>query len=168
MKRPFLNGLLVGSIIGLIGGVSVAYLAQDYLFDMWRPMARLIEAGESSEYTYALYLHAPYPVAEDFLNRHASLLEQLSKETTDHRERESFQWDLAVNRARLAKLAHENGEDEKAKQLMSQAMVHVAHSGRQTTEEELAWFVDQIDERIGMPSDDATTTSSQESGKPDA
>jgi len=168
MKQPFLKGLFLGSVIGLIGGAAVAILVQDHLYDMWRPMARLMEAGESSEYTYALYLHAPYPVAEEFLNRHASLLEQLAMESTDNGERGSFQWDLAVNRVRLAKLANENGEDGKARHLMDEAMVHVGESGRPTTEEELSWFVDRIDERVEMPSDDASMSPSQESEKPDA
>ena len=168
MKRPFLKGLLVGSTIGLIGGVAAAFFLQGYVHEMFRPMDRLREAAESSEHTYAMYLHAPYPAAERFLNRHASLLEQLAIESTDDRERESFQWELAVNRARLAKLAGANGEDEKATRLMVEAMVHVGQSGRSTTEEELVWFVDQIDERIGKSSDEASTTPSQEGRKPDA
>jgi len=168
MKRPFLKGLLVGSIIGLIGGGAIAYLVQDRFYTMWHPMVRLAEAAESSEYTYAMYLHAPYHVAEDFLNRHASLLEQLAAESSNDLERESFLWDLSVNRARLAKLAGRHGENEKAERLIGQAMIYVDQSGRSTTQEELVWFVDQIDERTGKQTYEATEATGQESGQPDA
>ena len=168
MKRPFLKGMLIGTIIGLVVGVAVAFVAQDRLYDMWRPMDRLREAADSSEYTYALYLHAPFPVAEEFLNRQASLLGRLAMESADDGEREMFQWELAVNRTRLAKLANETGEDERARLLMGEAMVHVGQSNRSTTEQELVWYVDQIDDTIGKRSDDGPTTPSHESEKPDA
>ena len=168
MKRPFLKGLLIGSIIGLIGGVALAYLVQDRLHTMWRPMARLAEAAESSEYTYELYLHAPYPVAEDYLNRQAALLEQLAVESPEKPERRTFLWDLAVNRARLAKLARSNGENEKSRRLMDQAMIHVHQSGSSRTEEELMRFVDLLDERIGEQGGGATAVNAPESRQPDA
>ena len=168
MKRTSIKGLVVGFIAGLIGGAVILLFVQDRLNTMWRPMGRIIEAAEVSEYTYALYLHAPYPVAEDYLDREATMFEQLAAESSDELERGSFQHELAVNRARLAKLATRHGEDEKAKRLLGEAMIHVNQSGRSTTQQELIWFVDQIDERIGKKSYGGVATSSQKQEQPDA
>ena len=114
MKRPFVFGVLIGSLVGLIAGASVAFIVLDRIHAMGQPMARLAAAAESSTYTYQLYLYAPYPVAEEHLNNHASLLLSLADESPDESERGTYLRDLAVNQARLAKLAERNSDPENA------------------------------------------------------
>ncbi len=74
MKRPLIKGGFIGFLLGLIAGAALVVLAQERLDSMWRPMGRIAEAAEVSGYTYAIYLHAPYPVAEEYLDRENELL----------------------------------------------------------------------------------------------
>ncbi len=147
MKRRFTIGVLIGSLAGLIAGVSLSFLAFERLHSMQQPMARVAEAAESSRYTYQIYLYAPFAVAEDYLNEHASLLRILAEESSDGLERGSFLRDLAVNQARLAKLAAKNGDQNRALDLLSRAMVHLRDSGSSWSEDELRRFVDRLDEK---------------------
>jgi len=146
MKRRFIFGLLIGSLAGFVAGVSVALIGIERLHVMGQPMERLATAAGSSNTTYQIYLYAPYSVAESFLSNHASLLTSLADETPEESERGSYLQDLAVNQARLAKLAAAQGETEKATTLLDEAMSHLRDSGSSWTEEELRRFVDRLDE----------------------
>lgn len=150
MNRPLLKGGFIGFLLGLIAGAAVVvFFFQERLYSMGRPMGRIAEAAEVSDYTYTIYLNAPYHVAEKYLDREETVLQRLAEESAEDLERETFHHELAVNRARLAKLARASGDTGKADQLMREAMDHIDRSGRSTTEDKLIWFVDQIDERIG-------------------
>ena len=146
MKRRFILGLLIGSLAGFVAGVSVALLGIERLHVMGKPMERLAAAADSSTTTYQIYLYATYSVAEGFLNEHASLLTSLADESPNESERGTYLKDLAVNQARLAKLAAAQGETEKANTLIHEAMTHLRASGSSWTEEELLRFVDRLDQ----------------------
>jgi hypothetical protein len=146
MKRWFILGLLVGSLAGFVAGVSVALLRIERLHVMGQPMERLAAAASSSTATYQIYLYAPYSVAEGTLNDHASLLARLADESSEESERGTYLHDLAVNQARLAKLAAAQGDTGKATVLLDEAMSHLRDSGSSWTEEELRRFVDRLDE----------------------
>jgi len=147
MKRRFTIGVLIGSLAGFITGVCLSYLALERLHSMRQPMERVAAAAESSAYTYQIYLYAPYSVAEDYLNRNASLLESLAEESPEESEKGSFLQDLAANQARHAKLAAMNGYDEKAATLLNEAVAHLRDSGSSWSKEELQRFVDSLDEK---------------------
>jgi hypothetical protein len=147
MKRRFTIGVLVGSLVGFTAGVCLSFLVLERFHSMMQPMERVAVAAESSEYTYQIYLYAPYPVAEFYLNQHASLLENLAEESSEESERGSFLRDLAANQARLAKLAAENGDDAKATALLAEAMTYLSDSGSSWSEEELRSFIDRLDEK---------------------
>ena len=89
MKRPLIKGGFIGFLLGLIAGAALLGLLQERLYSMGRPMGRIAEAAEVSDYTYTIYLHAPYPVAEEFLDREYAVLQRLAEESTDDPEREN-------------------------------------------------------------------------------
>lgn len=152
MKRRFIVGLMVGSIAGFVAGVSVAFSGLERLHAMRRPMERLAAAADASSHTYQIYLYAPYSVAEEYLDKHASLLASLAEESSEESERGTYLRDLAVNQARLAKLSVAHGETEKATILLKEAMSHLRDSGSSWTREDLQRFVDRLDERnLGKP-----------------
>ena len=171
MKRRFTIGVLIGSVVGLLTGVCLSYLALDHLHSMGQPMNRVAAAAESSAYTYQIYLYAPYSVAENYLNRHAVLLENLAEESSEEIERDSFLQDLAANQARRAKLATKNGDSSRATVLLDEAMAHLRDSGSLWSEEELRRFVDRLDEsnlekappkNVGTPSESGTDVELQD------
>jgi len=151
MKKRFLLGLFLGSLIGFCGGFTLGVWAYERLFFIGQPMARIAEAAE---YTYALYLFAPYPVAVEFLNREAALLEKLAAESFEQAERGTFLRDLAVNKARLANLNDRYGNHAEASRLLSQAMVHLRESGSSWTESQLKTFVEKQDKSTAFKSED--------------
>ena len=165
MKRRFILGLLIGSLVGFVAGVSVALLGIERLRVMGQPMDRLAAAANSSTATYQIYLYAPYSVAEGSLNDHASLLAALVDESSEESEKGTYLQDLAVNQARLAKLAAAQGQEERAATLLGEAMSHLRDSGSSWSEEELRRFVDRLDEStlekapprsIDTPAEDGT------------
>ena len=153
MKKRFLLGLFLGSLIGFCGGFALGVWAYERLFFIGQPMARIAEAAEAAEYTYALYLFAPHPVAVEFLNREAALLEKLEAESVEQAERGTFLRDLAVNRARLANLCDRHGNDAEASRLLSQALAHLRASGSSWTESQLKTFVEKQDESTAFKSE---------------
>jgi hypothetical protein len=152
VKKRLLTGLFIGSLIGFFTGIAIAVWAYERLFAVGQPMARIAEAAEAAEYTYALYLFAPYPVAVEFLEREAALLERLAAESPEQAERESFLRELAINRTRLANLNDQHGDDAEVARLMRQAMVHLRESGSSWTESDLKTFVEKQDRSTALRS----------------
>jgi hypothetical protein len=152
VKKRLLTGLFIGSLIGFFAGIAIAVWAYEQLFTVGQPMARIAEAAEAAEYTYALYLFAPYPVAVEFLEREAALLERLAAESPEQAERESFLREFAINRTRLANLNDQHGDDAEVARLMRQAMVHLRESGSTWTESDLKTFVEKQDRSTALRS----------------
>ena len=146
--RPFLLGLSLGILLGIAAASAVDWWSERNM----RPIQRTAEAARAAEYTYLLYLYAPYPVAVGFLDRESSLLQRLAAEASTENERNSFLRDLAASEARLARLHARNDHQDAADRAIAQAVGHLRDSGSTWTESELLTFVDELDKRVGARS----------------
>ena len=73
-----------------------------------------------------------------------------------------LRWHRGANQARLAKLAAENGDDEKATALLDEAMTYLSDSGSSWSEEELRRFIDRLDEKnLESPSSQESAVASE-------
>ena len=123
--RPFLLGLSLGILLGIAAASAVDWWSERNM----RPIQRTAEAARAAEYTYLLYLYAPYPVAVGFLDRESSLLQRLAAEASTENERNSFLRDLAASEARLARLHARNDHQDAADRAIAQAVGHLRDSG---------------------------------------
>ena len=145
MKRRFIFGLLIGSLAGFVAGVSVALMGLSGSTSWGSRWSDWPQQRAPPHHVSDLPLRAILS-RRNFLSNHASLLQAWPTRPRRSSERGSYLQDLAVNQARLAKLAAAQGETEKAITLLGEAMSHLRDSGSSWTEEELLRFVDRLDE----------------------